>query len=87
MYKASSHYVGGKKPGASGELTVGINGEYKKEGNKGDQVLTKTTGVDLSAMNNTLLKYFGHTDTYSIYVAACEQEDGAHKKPASGEKK
>lgn len=32
------------------------------------------------AMKKTLQKYFGHTDTYSIYVTACEQEYGSHKK-------
>jgi hypothetical protein len=40
-----------------------------------------TTPADL---NSTLKKYFGHTNTYSIYVAAAEQEYGAHtKKPST----
>ena len=32
------------------------------------------------ALKSVLKKYFGQEDTYSIYVAAAEQEYGAHKK-------
>ena len=35
-------------------------------------------------MSHILQKYFGHVDTYSIYVSACEQEMGAHKKKKKG---
>lgn len=39
---------------------------------------------DIKGMSNVLQKYFGHVDTYSIYVSACEQEMGAHKKKKRG---
>lgn len=39
---------------------------------------------NIKQMSNVLQKYFGHTDTYSIYVSACEQEMGAHKKKKKG---
>lgn len=39
---------------------------------------------DIQKMSHILQKYFGHVDTYSIYVSACEQEMGAHKKKKKG---
>ena len=39
---------------------------------------------DIGKMKYVLQKYFGHADTYSIYVTACEQEMGAHKKKKKG---
>lgn len=42
------------------------------------------TVSDIKSMSSILQKYFGHQDTYSIYVAACEQENGAHKKKKTG---
>jgi hypothetical protein len=39
---------------------------------------------DIQRMSHVLQKYFGHTDTYSVYVSACEQEMGAHKKKKKG---
>ena len=35
------------------------------------------------ALGNVIKHYFGHNDAYSIYVAAAEQEYGAHKKPSA----
>lgn len=45
----------------------------------GDKQETVATISDISAMSKVLQKYFGHTDTYSIYVAAAEQEHGSNK--------
>lgn len=39
---------------------------------------------NIDKMKYVLQKYFGHADTYSIYVSACEQEIGAHKKKKKG---
>ena len=39
---------------------------------------------NIGKMKYVLQKYFGHADTYSIYVTACEQEMGAHKKKKNG---
>jgi hypothetical protein len=73
--------------------------EYKGEGKKfeklvGDENASITVGEgesattvevnDISKMKHVLQKYFGHIDTYSIYVSACEQECGAHKKKKTG---
>jgi hypothetical protein len=44
---------------------------------KGKQTIA--TINDVSKMGKVLQKYFGHTDTFSIYVAAAEQEYGASK--------
>lgn len=59
-------------------------------GDANGEIATSTDTIkieNIGKMKHVLQKYFGHADTYSIYVAACEQEDGAHKKPASSEKK
>lgn len=45
---------------------------------------TLTDIGQMKGMQEILAKYFGHSDTYSIYVSACEQEDGAHKKKKTG---
>lgn len=44
---------------------------------------TKTTITvkDFNSIKNSLKKYFGTDDTYSIYVPAAEQEYGSSKKP------
>jgi hypothetical protein len=51
-------------------------------------VKTNTETIKIDDMNNfkhVLQKHFGHTDTYSIYVTACEQEFGAHKQQKTKE--
>jgi hypothetical protein len=48
-------------------ITIGV-------GNDQEEIATIS---DISNMSKVLQKYFGHTDTYSIYVAASEQEYGA----------
>ena len=35
------------------------------------------TVSNYAKLNNDMLKYFGTTDTYSVYVPAAEQEYGA----------
>lgn len=53
-----------------------------------DSTVPTSTGTieikDIDKSKRVLQKYFGHADTYSIYVAACEQENGAHKPKKSG---
>jgi hypothetical protein len=39
--------------------------------------------ADYDNIKNNMMKYFGTTDTYSIYVPAAEQEYGAGKKPST----
>ena len=46
--------------------------------------LKKFYPQDMSGTKNVLMKYFGRDDTYSIYVAAAEQEWGAGKKNSTG---
>lgn len=72
--------------------------EYKKEKGKlptavvgnADSTIVVGGGIenveipDISKMKYVLQKYFGNADTYSIYVTACEQEMGAHKKKKKG---
>jgi hypothetical protein len=41
------------------------------------------TVSNYAKLNNDMLKYFGTTDTYSVYVPAAEQEYGAGKKKPS----
>lgn len=62
--------------------------EYK--GNTSSGIGHNDKEIDTSDIHNisvpnelseVLQKYFGQKDPYSIYVAACEQEYGAHKKP------
>lgn len=50
--------------------------------------ISELTGIsegDLKNMKGILQKYFGETDTYSIYVAAAEQEYGSQKRKKKGE--
>lgn len=67
-------------------------GESKATAYKGpdEEMMTDPTKWTMDITNNnyknTLKKYFGHTDTYSIYVAAAEQEYGAGKKKPSAQK-
>lgn len=81
MYEHSKEYKSkwpeGQKPvkvvgNPSSEITVGSNKENSVKIN------------NIGEMQHVLQKYFGHADTYSIYVAACEQETGAHKKKKGG---
>jgi hypothetical protein len=60
---------------------------YKPVTNTATVDLSKTkptiTVSNINSLNKTLQKYFGTTDTYSIYVPAAEQEYGAGKKKPS----
>lgn len=75
MYKYAKEYKGSSKTTA-----------YK---GPDDELMTDPSKWSMDITNdnykNTLKKYFGHTDTYSIYVAAAEQESGAHKKKPSAQ--
>jgi hypothetical protein len=78
MYQKSKEYKDKNKH------LSGINTIY---GNADANVPTATGNItisDISNMKYVLQKYFGHADTYSIYVSACEQEYGAHKKKKKG---
>lgn len=62
--------------------------EPKNDGNQ-DTELSGTTAyeIDLSekkSMADLLKKYFGHSNTQSIMIAAMEQENGAHKRKKKG---
>lgn len=48
-----------------------------------DMAVVELTDTELSAVGGKIQKWFGETDTYSIYFAAAEQENGASKKKAS----
>ena len=70
MYKNAKEYKGNKN------IAINTNDV---------EMSTDTSAIEISVpeeMKNVLKKYFGHEDTYSIYVAAAEQEYGAHKKPS-----
>lgn len=85
MYKHAKEYKEGKKE---------LDSRYKQaieqsisegaEPTIGPGLEGHVTTSDLKSMSSILQKYFGHQDTYSIYVAACEQENGAHKKKKAG---
>lgn len=75
MYKNSQDYKGNVKM----DTIVG---------DANATVTTNTETIKIDDMNNfkhVLQKHFGHTDTYSIYVTACEQEFGAHKQQKTKE--
>ena len=80
MYKNSKEYRSGYKSnvvserGSADSIVVVGSGESK----------TTIEIQDIQRMSHVLQKYFGHTDTYSVYVSACEQEMGAHKKKKKG---
>lgn len=89
MYKAAQEYQGGQSKFKTysysgtngGELTTG-------QSNVNGRDLTEVTGMsegDLKNINNILRKYFGETDSYSIYVAAAEQEYGSQKRKKTGD--
>ena len=70
MYKHAKTYQGSTK-------ISNANSDFEVPTNVED---LKTVPGDLG---NVIKKYFGHNDAYSIYVAAAEQEYGAHKKPSA----
>ena len=75
MYKHAKEYKDNKKFGS---------GSADSEINTSDENNIKVPGE----LKGVLKKYFGQEDTYSIYVAASEQEYGAHRKkntPAGGD--
>ena len=67
MYKHAKSYKGNKMSAAGNN-----NMEISTSNEQNISVPEELKGV--------LKKYFGQEDTYSIYVAAAEQEYGAHKK-------
>lgn len=72
MYKNAKEYKDNKKSAiANNNIEISTSDEHNIQ--------------VCDSMKSTLKKYFGHDDTYSIYVAAAEQEYGAHKKPSSQE--
>ena len=85
MYKKSTEYKSGEVKNALGN-EINVN-EKNPIGNPDAEIQTSAGTIkieDIGKMSKVLQKYFGHVDTYSIYVAACEQEDGAHKKKKTG---
>lgn len=91
MYKKSKEYrslsSGDSSSYISPEVRDVVN-SMKEEDLKSAVMKTQeipSSGVtieagDIKNMSYIMQKYFGHVDTYSIYVSACEQEYGAHKK-------
>ena len=69
MYKHAKEYKGSSKT-----MVGGRDSEIDTSDEK------NITAPD--ELKSVLRKYFGQDDTYSIYVAAAEQEYGAHKKPS-----
>lgn len=70
MYKNAKEYKGSKTSGSiTPDMDIPTNPEK----------LQTSIPEDI---RKVLKKYYGHDDTYSIYVAAAEQEYGAHKKPS-----
>lgn len=70
MYKNSKEYKGSKAVSVGGS-------DY--EINTSDTSKISVPGE----LSKVLKHYYGQEDTYSIYVAAAEQEYGAHKKPSA----
>lgn len=96
MYKAAQDYQ--SKRGISfkqyesfiesGETAQGEKAEVNNNDKSKEVNITKITGMsesDLKSMGNILQKYFGETDTYSIYVAAAEQEYGSQKRKSKND--
>lgn len=85
MYKAAVEYKNSnhnqtKNSSSQEELPTG---EAKVDKTSGGVNITELTGVSedqLTSLSGIMQKYFGETDTYSIYIAATEQEYGASKK-------
>ena len=75
MYKKSTEYRNKYKS----PKPIEGNADATIPTNAGDMTIS-----DIGGLSHVLQKYFGHKDTYSIYVAACEQEMGAHKKKKTG---
>lgn len=71
MYKHAKQYKGNKKSNIGNP-----NNEISTSNENNISVPDELKGV--------LKHYFGHDDPYSIYVAAAEQEFGAHKKSTKG---
>lgn len=80
MYKRSKEYK--NKESVNNKFKAQIEGADAQ--NIGPGLEGHLTVSDIKEMSGVLQKYFGQTDTYSIYVAACEQENGAHKKKKTG---
>ena len=86
MYKYCKEY----KSDDTGQYKTG---KYDTKGDNNADITKAATALvnagaitsisELNDRKNILMKYFGTSDPYSIYVAATEQEYGAGKKPKS----
>lgn len=83
MYKNSELYKKSRtSPGSYNPVT-----EYATINIPADSKSKPTISMpDYDSINSSLMKYFGTTDSYSIYVPATEQEYGAGKKKPSQKK-
>jgi hypothetical protein len=79
MYKRASEYKSGK---ISFSNRYNIDDEMVTEKSlvSNNVVSDEVSSSDYNASKRILQKYFGETDTYSIVIAAKEQENGAFKK-------
>ena len=83
MYTRAAEYKNGYKKQSQSytndtEISTGVV-EIDKDDN-----ITEISAEELKKSQNILQKYFGETDTYSITIAAKEQEHGAFKKKKGG---
>ena len=61
------------------DIAVKEIGDPNVEIGTGENKTIVATIADIGKMSKVLQKYFGHTDTYSIYISSAEQEYGASK--------
>ena len=61
------------------DIAVKETGDANIELGTGENKTKVVEISDIGKMSKVLQKYFGHTDTYSIYISAAEQEYGASK--------
>ena len=80
LYKANRNNLAEYKPVSN---TTKITGGTTEKGEA--PTIATVTVEDYAKLESTMRKYFGTTDTYSIYVPAAEQEYGAGKKKPSTE--
>lgn len=82
MYKHSKEY---KSKYKSAAIVEGKVDDEVVIGKSGVTTSVNTITIDdIEGMKHVLQKYFGHTDTNSIMIAAMEQEMGAQKKKKKG---
>lgn len=89
MYKTAQEYQGGQSKFKTYSYSESNGGELNTgQSNVNGRNITEVTGMsegDLKNIGGILKKYFGETDSYSIYVAAAEQEYGSQKRKKTGE--